>query len=64
MGYNFSKRTEHFTLPKQWASMRVAKKLEQETGKKIIHFEKGDYQELTSIKDSKFNIMLRSQIIN
>ena len=24
--------------------MRVAKKLEQETGKKIIHFEKGDYQ--------------------
>ena len=44
MGYNFSKRTEHFTLPKQWASMRVAKKLEQETGKKIIHFEKGDYQ--------------------
>ena len=44
MGYNFSKRTDHFTLPKQWASMRVAKKLEQETGKKIIHFEKGDYQ--------------------
>ena len=24
--------------------MRVAKKLEKETGKKIIHFEKGDYQ--------------------
>ena len=44
MGYNFSKRTSHFTLPKQWASMRVAKKLEKETGKKIIHFEKGDYQ--------------------
>ena len=44
MGYNFSKRTNHFTLPKQWASMRVAKKLEKETGKKIIHFEKGDYQ--------------------
>ena len=39
MGYNFSKRTEHFTLPKQWASMRVAKKLEQETGKKIINKE-------------------------
>lgn len=32
-----------------------------ENGKVI---EKGDYQELTSIKDSKFNIMLRSQIIN
>ena len=30
MGYNFSKRTDHFTLPKQWASMRVAKKLEKE----------------------------------
>ena len=44
MGYNFSSRTNHFTLPKQWASMRVAKKLEKETGKKIIHFEKGDYQ--------------------
>ena len=44
MGYNFSKRTDHFTLPKQWASMRVAKKLEKETGKKIIHLEKGDYQ--------------------
>ena len=44
MGYNFSKRTNHFTLPKQWASMRVAKQLEEETGKKIIHFEKGDYQ--------------------
>ena len=44
MKYNFSKRTDHFTLPKQWDSMRVAKKLEKETGKKIIHFEKGDYQ--------------------
>ena len=44
MGYNFSKRTKHFTLPKQWASMRVAKQLEKETGKKIIHCEKGDYQ--------------------
>ena len=29
---------------------------------KII--EKGDYKKLTSMKDSKFNIMLRSQIIN
>ena len=44
MKYNFSKRTDHFTLPKQWDSMRVAKKLEKETGKAIIHFEKGDYQ--------------------
>ena len=44
MKYNFSKRTDHFTLPKQWDSMRVAKKLEKETGKKIVHFEKGDYQ--------------------
>ncbi|MBT3445638.1 MAG: pyridoxal phosphate-dependent aminotransferase [Thermodesulfobacteriota bacterium] len=44
MKYNFSKRTDHFTLPKQWDSMRVAKKLEKETGNRIIHFEKGDYQ--------------------
>lgn len=44
MNYNFSKRTDHFTLPKQWDSMRVAKKLEKETGNRIIHFEKGDYQ--------------------
>ena len=35
MKYNFSKRTDHFTLPKQWDSMRVAKKLEKETGKKL-----------------------------
>jgi ABC-type multidrug transport system fused ATPase/permease subunit len=32
-----------------------------ESGKII---EKGDYQKLTSMKNSKFNIMLRSQIIN
>lgn len=44
MDYPFSSRVEHFVLPKQWASMRVAKELEEKTGKKIIHFEKGDYQ--------------------
>jgi aspartate/methionine/tyrosine aminotransferase len=41
--YPFSKRIEHFVPPKQWASMRVAKEIEKTTGKKIIHFEKGDY---------------------
>lgn len=44
VSYPFSKRVEHFVLPKQWASMRVAKEIEKNTGKKIIHFEKGDYQ--------------------
>ncbi|MGQ0794210.1 MAG: pyridoxal phosphate-dependent aminotransferase [Deltaproteobacteria bacterium] len=44
MKYPFSKRIEHFAPPKQWASMRIAKELERTTGKKIIHFEKGDYQ--------------------
>jgi aspartate/methionine/tyrosine aminotransferase len=39
-----SSRTSHFVLPKQWASMRKAKKVEEETGKPIIHFEKGDFQ--------------------
>jgi len=39
-----SSRTSHFVLPKQWASMRKAEALEKETGKKIIHFEKGDFQ--------------------
>ena len=42
--YPFSKRISHFIPPKQWASMRIAKELEKTTGKKIIHFEKGDYQ--------------------
>lgn len=42
--YPFSKRIHHFVPPKQWASMRIAKELEKNTGKKIIHFEKGDYQ--------------------
>lgn len=44
VSYPFSKRVEHFVLPKQWASMRVAKEIEKNTGKKIIDFEKGDYQ--------------------
>ncbi|MGI9553293.1 MAG: pyridoxal phosphate-dependent aminotransferase [Thermodesulfobacteriota bacterium] len=42
--YPFSSRIEHFVPPRQWASMRVARDLEKKTGKKIIHFEKGDYQ--------------------
>ena len=42
--YGYSSRTAHFVPPKQWASMRVARELERKTGKKIIHFEKGDYQ--------------------
>lgn len=42
--YPFSSRIGHFVPPKQWASMRVARDLEKKTGKKIIHFEKGDYQ--------------------
>ncbi|MGH7802471.1 MAG: pyridoxal phosphate-dependent aminotransferase [Thermodesulfobacteriota bacterium] len=44
MKYPFSKRINHFVPPKQWASMRIAKELEKNTGKKVIHFEKGDYQ--------------------
>ncbi len=44
MTYPFSKRIKHFVPPKQWASMRVAKELEKNSGKKVIHFEKGDYQ--------------------
>lgn len=42
--YAYSSRTGHFVPPRQWASMRVARELERDTGKKIIHFEKGDYQ--------------------
>ncbi len=44
VNYPFSSRIGHFVPPKQWASMRVARDLEKRTGKKIIHFEKGDYQ--------------------
>lgn len=44
MRYPFSKRVNHFVPPKQWASMRIAKEMEKNTGKKVIHFEKGDYQ--------------------
>lgn len=44
ISFPFSSRTEHFVLPKQWASMRIAKEQEKRTGKRIIHFEKGDYQ--------------------
>jgi len=39
-----SSRTSHFVLPKQWASMRKAEALEKETGQRVIHFEKGDFQ--------------------
>ena len=37
-------KTGHFVAPKQWASMRKAEGLEKQTGKRIIHFEKGDFQ--------------------
>jgi aspartate/methionine/tyrosine aminotransferase len=39
-----SGRAAHFVLPKQWASMRKAEALERETGQRVIHFEKGDFQ--------------------
>ncbi|MFV2103091.1 pyridoxal phosphate-dependent aminotransferase [Micromonospora sp. LOL_024] len=39
-----SSRTNHFVLPRQWASMRRAEQLERETGTQIIHLEKGDFQ--------------------
>src|SRR5262249_54773189 len=39
-----SSRTSHFVLPKQWASMRKAEALERESGQRVIHFEKGDFQ--------------------
>ena len=45
MKYAVAKRTQHFTLPKQWASMRAAQGMEAATGRKVIHLEKGDYQE-------------------
>lgn len=41
---SLSSRTSHFVLPKQWASMRKAEALERETGRRVIHFEKGDFQ--------------------
>ena len=41
---HLSSRTSHFVLPKQWASMRKAEALERETGRRVIHFEKGDFQ--------------------
>ncbi|MDX6644980.1 MAG: hypothetical protein QOK40_707 [Miltoncostaeaceae bacterium] len=39
-----SSRTQHFVLPKQWASMRKAEAQELATGQRVIHFEKGDFQ--------------------
>lgn len=39
-----SSRTSHFVPPKQWASMRKAEQLERETGTRVIHLEKGDFQ--------------------
>jgi len=44
MEYAVAKRTQHFTLPKQWASMRAAQGMEAATGGKVVHLEKGDYQ--------------------
>jgi aspartate/methionine/tyrosine aminotransferase len=40
----FSSRTKHFVPPKQWAAMRRAEELEKQGHKRIIHFEKGDFQ--------------------
>lgn len=39
-----SQRTAHFELPPQWDSMRKALRLERQTGRRVIHLEKGDYQ--------------------
>jgi aspartate/methionine/tyrosine aminotransferase len=39
-----SSRTAHFVLPRQWASMRKAEQLERDTGRHVIHLEKGDFQ--------------------
>lgn len=39
----FAEGTKHFTMPKQWESMRKAKELEARLGTRIVHFEKGDY---------------------
>ena len=38
-----SDRLSHFELPPQWSTMREAAQIERETGRKIIHMEKGDY---------------------
>jgi aspartate/methionine/tyrosine aminotransferase len=39
-----ARNTAHFELPPQWASMRKAAQQERETGVRVIHFEKGDFQ--------------------
>lgn len=39
----YSTRLAHFELPPQWSTMREADQIEKETGKKIVHMEKGDY---------------------
>jgi len=41
---SLASRTSHFVPPRQWASMRKAEALERETGKRVVHFEKGDFQ--------------------
>lgn len=38
-----SMRLAHFELPPQWSTMREAARLERETGRRVIHMEKGDY---------------------
>jgi aspartate/methionine/tyrosine aminotransferase len=39
-----SRRTEYFKPPPQWAAMRKAAELERDYGRRIVHFEKGDFQ--------------------
>lgn len=39
-----SHRTNHFVMPKQWAAMRKAEQMERAGNRRIIHFEKGDFQ--------------------
>ncbi len=39
-----SSRTSHFEPPPQWAAMRKAVALERDDGRRIVHFEKGDFQ--------------------
>lgn len=41
---HLSNRTAHFVPPRQWAAMRKAQAQERETGVRVIHFEKGDFQ--------------------
>lgn len=38
-----STRLAHFELPPQWSTLREATRIEQATGRRIIHMEKGDY---------------------